>query len=257
MLLKTYYLLFVVSLLIAACTKDNPVSAGGSRLTMTIGRWHDSAGYAYFYYDQQNRLASIVDSENTNHSKRFASFVYAATGKLVESIYTNDVNSTVAQDSFWYDDDHIIKKTYSDSWNNSGNITFSYDGQGRLTGDTSYNNRTGNVFGFTDYTYDEDDNIVSWQEHHDELGVMKSWGIASASYNSSINPYYDLGVPLFVITRDNSILSKHLRKQVMYYDGTILHFVYEYYPGGNVKRLTSISTQNGYTDSTTLEFFYQ
>ena len=257
MLLKTYYLLLVVSLLIAACTKDNLVSPGGSRLTMTIWRWHDSAGYAYFYYDPQNRLASIVDSENTNHSKRFASFVYDATGKLVKSIYTNDVNSIVAQDSFWYDNDHIVRKTYLDSWNNTGNIRFSYDGQGRLTGDTSYANITGNIYGFTDYTYDQDDNMVSWQEHHDELGVMKSWGITSATYNSSINPYYDLGLPLFVITRDNSILSKHLRKQVTDYNGTIQNFTYEYYPGGNVKRLTSISSQSGHTDSTTLEFFYQ
>jgi len=257
MLLKAYCLLLIVSLLVAACTKDDPVSAGESRLTMTIGRWHDSAAYAYFYYDQQKRLTSLVDSENTNYSKRFASFVYDVTGKLVKSIYTNDVNNTVAQDSFWYDDDRIIRKTYSDSWNNSGNITFSYDGQGRLTGDTSYYNRTGNLYGFTDYTYDGDDNMVSWQEHHDELGVMKSWGITSASYNNSINPYYDLGVPLFVITRDNSVLSKHLRKQVTYYDGTIQNFVYEYYPGGNVKKLTLISAQYGYTDSTTLEFFYQ
>jgi len=253
---KTYLLAASLILLLFACSKDSPVSTGGSVLTTTIWRWHDSAGFAYFHYDQQNRLTSIVDSENTNHSKHFTSFFYDAAGKLIKSIYTNDLNNTVAQDSFWYDKDDIVKRTYSDSWGYHGNATFSYDGQGRLTGDTSYS-PSGNVYGFTDYTYDQDDNIIRWQEYYDRLGTMESWGVVSASYNSSINPYYGLGVPFYVMSYDNSILSKHLRKQVTYYDGTVQNFVYDYYPNGVVKRIALISTQSGHTDSTTLEFFYQ
>jgi len=102
---KTYLLLASLFSLLIACEKEKSFSTGRSssasgRLTKTIGRWYDSAFYSFFYYDDQNRLSRIVDSENTNYSKRFTSFIYDADGKLLKRIYTNDYDSYVGQDSF-------------------------------------------------------------------------------------------------------------------------------------------------------------
>ena len=258
---KTYLLIASLFPLLIACEKEKSFSTGrsssaSSRLTKTIGRWYDSAFYSFFYYDDQNRLSRIVDSENTNYSKRFTSIIYDADGKLLKRIYTNDYDSYVGQDSFWYDHDKIAGKRYSNSTYANKNI-YSYDSRGRLIGDTTYSYWSDKVYGYVGYTYDSNDNIVSWQEYHDEGGIMKSDGILFASYNNSINPYLDLRSLIYTTWYDNSILSKHLRTQVRYYDGTIQNFTYEYYPDGRAKKLTGTDTTGGYTDTTTEEFFYE
>jgi YD repeat-containing protein len=259
---KTYLLIASLFLLLIACEKEKSLSTGrstsadGPRLTKTIWRWYDSAFYSFFYYDEQNRLTSIVDSENTNFSKTFTSFVYDGQGKLLKKIYTHDYDSYVGQDSFWYDHDKIAGKRYSNSTYANKNI-YSYDSKGRLIGDTTYSYWNDKVYGYVGYTYDSNDNIVSWQEFHDEGGIMKSDGVTVAAYNNSINPYFDLSSSIYTTWYDNSILSKHLRTQVTYYDGTIENFTSEYYSDGRVKKLTDTHTTGGYTDITTGEFFYE
>ena len=257
---KTYLLVALLFLLLIACEKEKSFStsrsssAEGPRLTETIGRWYDSAFYSFFYYDEQNRLSRIVDSENTNYSKRFTSFIYGADGKLLKKIYTNDYDSYTGQDSFWYDHDKIAGKRYSNSTYANKNI-YSYDSKGHLIGDTTYSYWSDKVYGYVGYTYDSNDNIVSWQEFHDEGGTIKSDGTIFASYNNSINPYFDLSSSIYTTWYDNNILSKHLRTQVTYYDGTIENFAQEYYPDGRVKKITSMD--NSDVDTTTVEFFYE
>ena len=87
---KTYLLATSLILLLIACEKEKSFSTNGStavnssRLTKAISRWYDSATYSFYYYDDQNRLKNIVDSENTNFSKAFTSFVYDAAGRLLK-----------------------------------------------------------------------------------------------------------------------------------------------------------------------------
>lgn len=259
---KTYLLIVSLLLLLAACEKEKSFSTGSSsstdklRLTKAIWRWFDSATYSFFYYDEQNRLTRTVDSENTNFSKTFTSFVYDADGRLLKKIYTNDYNSDYSQDSFWYDHNNSIAgKRYSNSIGASLKNTYSYDGQGRLTGDTTYHYWSDKIYQYVDYTYDSNDNIVSWQEFHDDGGMIKSDGAITASYNNSINPYFDQRSSIYTIWYSNAILSKHLRTQVTYYDGTIETVIYEYYPDGRVKKSTS--TDSSDVDTTTEEFFYE
>src|SRR5262245_25300378 len=191
---KACFLVVTLILLLIACEKEKSFStsrggsADGSRLTKAVWRWHDSAFYSFYYYDDQNRLSRIVDSENTNFSKRFTSFVYNADGRLVKKIYTNDYNSDAGVDSFLYDDkNNIAEKKYSDSYmasiGISGKNTYAYDGQGRLVGDTTYSYWTDKIFEYVNYTYDGNDDLVSWQEFRDEGGIMKSDGTTFVAYN--------------------------------------------------------------------------
>jgi hypothetical protein len=229
-------------------------------LTKAIARWHDSATYSFFYYDDQNRLKSIVDSENTNFSKAFTSFVYDADGRLLKKIYSNDYSSDVGLDSFWYDhDNNIAGKIYGNSYTTAmdirGKNTYGYDRLGRLTGDTTYSYWSENIVEYVIYTYDNNDDVISWQEFHNAGGAMKSDGIVFLSYNNSMNPYFDIRMPIYRDWYRSAILSKHLRAQVIYDAGTIENYTYEFYPDGRVQKAIASEDSGGYTDVTTQEFF--
>ena len=265
---KTYLLATSLILLLIACEKEKSFSTNGStavnssRLTKAISRWQDSATYSFYYYDDQNRLKNIVDSENTNFSKAFTSFVYDAAGRLLKKIYTSGHNSDAGVDSFWYDgNDNIAGKIYSNQYATAIGVrrknTYTYDARGRMIADTTYSYRSEDIIEYVTYTYDNNDNIVSWQEFHDEGGIMKTDGIISASYTNLVNPYFDLRSSLYTIWYGNWILSKHLSARVIYDGGTIENYTYEFYPGGSVKKLIATEDSGGYSDITTLEFFYE
>jgi hypothetical protein len=265
---KTYLLITSFILFLIACEKEKSFSTAGStggngsRLTEAIGRWHDSVTYAFFYYDELNRLSRIVDSENTNFSKSFIFFIYDADGRLIKKISTSEYSSDAGVDSFWYDDnDNIAGKIYTNplmtAIGTRAKNTYTYDARGRMIADTTYSYRSENIVEYVNYTYDNNDNIISLQEFHDEGGIMKSDGIISASYSNLINPYFDLRSSLYTIWYGNEILSKHLRAQVIYSAGTIENYTYEFYTDGSVKKVIATEESGGYTDVTTQEFFYE
>jgi hypothetical protein len=253
---KTYFFIAALLLLLISCQKENTTTLPENhKLTTAISRWHDSAFYSFFHYDDQNRLTSIVDSENTNHSKRFTSFIYDQDGKWIKSIYTSDNNTIVGEDSFFYQNDRMVLKKYTNSLVSNRN-TYTYDSQGRLIGDTTYSYWSNDIAGYVVYTYDNNDDIISWQEYFSENGILKSDGVISATYNSSINPFSNIGLPLYIFTQDNSMISKHQRTAVTYYDGTTVNYTYEYNPDGSVKRIIETDMEYGIPDTSTIEFLY-
>jgi hypothetical protein len=251
MLAKIYSLLTVTMLFLIACKKDNSTAQYGHRLVRTITKGGDSALYSSFFYDAQDRLVQIVDSENTNHSKSFTLLIYDSDGKWVKSMYSNDFSSFVGQDSLWYNNNKIVKKTYSNSMGYSNKSIYVYDNLGRLTNDTTYSYWSNgySLFQFADYRYNSNDDIVSWQSYELQGGTFQTWGAITASYNNSINPYSDLGMPLYILRMDNTLLSKHQMTQLRWFDGTPQNYIYTYYPNDLVK--TIVLNPGG-----TIEFFY-
>lgn len=255
MFFRTCFIIAGLSAIFISCKKDNSTSEG-HLLVKVIGRSGDSALYTFFNYDAQNRLIRIIDSNNSNHIRHITSVVYDANDKWIKSIYTNDFNALTGQDSFFYNNNQIVKKTYSNSLGIHNKNIYVYNLSGKLTHDTIYSYFSNNVFGFTNYTYDNNEDITSWQAYYDQGGTMHSDGQTSAFYNNLINPYSDLGMPFYILRNDNALISKHQITQEIYPDGSITNYTYEYYPGGLVKKITLANNSGGSIGTSTIEFFY-
>ena len=89
------------------------------------------------------------------------------------------------------------------------------------------------VYGYTNFTYDADDNIIKIQEFNKSSGVMDSVRTTTITYNSDKNPYNSIGLTLYFVTDDYLLLGKHNKTKVVYY------LYYDY-----LQRNVELSTQD-------------
>jgi len=230
LLLSAATLAFIFS----ACQKENTTLAEGTKLKMTTSQLNDSISYESFNYDNQNRVTLIEDSNN-NGAKYKMLIEYNAQGQPLK--LTASQNQSYF---FSYDNNGRIVKKLNQPASNSGNSirnVYSYDSKGRLIADSVYSSWTNEVFSYTTYTYNENDNVVERKEYNNFMGSMQMENSVQLLYDDKPNPHNNLGTTLYFITNDDRYLSRNNKIQVKYQDGTIMGYEYEYQNNGLPKKV--------------------
>jgi YD repeat-containing protein len=212
--------------LLSSCKKEDYPESGDKLLQRVISD-KDTLMSTTFHYDGQNRLIEVIDSNRQGHIWE-TSIDYNTAGNPVKStifyhIESNRVEDATTTDSLVYEDSRVIKKLGSvTNFRGSTGIyvthTYAYDAKGRLMTDFMGNsNSIDEVYGYTNFTYDGDDNIVKIQEFNKSSGVMDSTRTITVAYNSDKNPYRSIGLMLYFVAGDYLLLGKHNVSKVVYY----------------------------------------
>lgn len=234
-----FYYAFLLMIAVMSCKKQDQPDTAGTRLKMIkIGK--DSVLYQSFFYDQ-DKLISIKDSDNNGHLSAITLECNAG-GKLVivKKTPPNAVHFFMEEgrDSLVYDND-LIRKKISVNYSTASFITnaYAYDAAGRLIADTVYDYTKNEAMSYTSFTYDGNDNVVKLEFFHKTgSGIYLSHSITTASYDSQINPWHNLNVPVYFISiGDNFLISRNNVKTITnseYYTNGTLNYEYEYNSNG-------------------------
>jgi len=246
---------------VLSCRKDDLPAANGSRLKMTVSKWYDSLSYAIYKYDNQNRLIGRVDSNNNGH-KDSVTIEYDGQSRAITATAAYAFNGMSVG---------VPDQTYSLIYNNDGRIvrkvakppvayvnltrnSYAYDAKGKLIADTNYSYWANEIYGYTTYTYDGNDNVIE-RKTFDKLGTLQTGETMQASYDSKTNPYKDFGVLLYIIYQDDRYLSKNNRISETYQGGERVSFNYSYFNNG-LPRMFS-KKDNSDPSITYRDFFYE
>ena len=246
-----------------ACKKNETTSNENPQLLQKIIYSEgDSILYTFFKYDDKNRLIALTDSNNNGHKwETLVQYNLQSQPVKIQVLYQNSPGASFIEwsDSLIYNSDNkVIKKLLNTYTPNAYRIkdTYNYDVQGRIIADTMYTYGSENVYGFTSFIYDGNDNITQWQSYNNSSGTMQAGAVIIATYNTSINPYINLGLLTYFIRGENSLLSGHNYLQVKYYDGTKIDYSYQYYSNGLPQKVVLIDSRGGPFSTDTIEFFY-
>lgn len=261
--LFTILLLF----LLHSCQKEDLPNAGGELLQKIKYNSNDSVLYTFFYYDDQNKLVAITDSNNNGHLWK-THIEYNIQDKPVKFkvFYRSHPGGSFSEgvDSLVYNTQwQVMKELYTSSFIPTYKVinTYSYDAQGRLAVDTMHNYRSDEVNGYTNFIYDGSNNVVQWQQFIKEGGAMKSSGIVVANYNTHKNPFHVLGLAVYFLRRPdispNMLLSRYNPLQIIYNSSYNQNYSYEYYSNGLPKKTVVRTKDGGPFSVTDIEFFYQ
>jgi hypothetical protein len=249
--MRTSLLPFFISfvfLSLLSCQKEQSASEG-SRLKMIRIKEDDSVFYRSFFYDDQNRISSVVDSNNNGHKWQF-SIRYDGQGKLAEIIQSG---STLMFESD--NKGRIIKKSIIRTGQGADvENTYNYDTNGRLVADSVYDYLTKAVYRIVSYSYDQAGNITESKVVDKASGALLVQ--VQNTYDNHPHPLDGKTVLAYLINGEYEIPSgkNNLLKQV-YQDGTIVNYSYEYNSNG-------LPTHCSYYDSsdpliTYIDFFYE
>ena len=264
--LKFLFTAIVTVILFNACTKDDlPIEASEQPLKKIVNKWYDSVGEKSFNYDLDGKLSIIETSNSQTHMWRTFLY-YNNQKKVVKAVrmhYYGSLNNLLSQntDSFVYDvSNRIISRLTLSGQTASYRTTniYSYDAQNRLLVDSNYSSLTSRVEEFQKFNYDGNDNIVQKETFKNNLGTFYSEGVTKISYNSYQNPYYSLGVAVYLIDHsdDFTMLSKNAPQQIVYRPNYTTDFSYELYSNGQPKKTTEAYKEPNSSSITTTEFFY-
>jgi hypothetical protein len=262
------FAVFSLIALLLSCTKEKNQQAQGDRLYKIINRDGDSGWHSIFKYDTGGKLSVIEDSNWQTHMGR--TFIYYNDRKQISKgvymRYYGSLNNLLSQwtDSFVYDNNDRIIKTMSlfPRSTISGyktTKTFTYDGQGRVTTESSYYSGTLDLASLTTFTYDASNDVVQMEEIQYAFGSPGyTTNTIKIIYNSIHNPYKDLGVAGYLLFYERYLfLSKHAPSQIIYPDH-IKDYSYKYYDNGLPKKIIYTSSgQYASSKPNTTEFFYQ
>jgi YD repeat-containing protein len=249
---QTFAIFALLSLAFFSCKKEESLS-NGDRLKSIRFQTNDSISYRSFQYDDQNRVTSILDSNNNGH--RSSDLIsYDAQGKLSQVTSSADFFTTVY--TFEYDNTgRIIKKFDSNSQVSGLRDTYSYDAEGRVIADSIHDYWSPGIFGVTSYAYNNSGNVVETKT------IEKSSGTVSmhkqCTFDNHPNPLYGKSVLVYLLDVGYNIPEgkNNLSKEV-YDDGTIVKYKFEYFSNGLPKRCT-ISDNSDPGTYTYVDYFYE
>ena len=265
-ILITTIFLFVLN----ACKKNETTSNENPQLLQRIIYSEgDSIFYTFLTYDENKRLISIADSDRNGHTAN-TSIEYNLHNQIVKmkKLYRDDPGGIIKETTYsliYNTNNQVIKKLWLSDPNipNKTVNTYSYDSKGRLIADTVYNHLSEDVYSYTALTYDGDDNNIQWQSFTNSPSGFQSPGVITASYNTNLVPYHNLGLPTYFIRGNNfyfnsgeNFLSRNNYIQVKYYDGTKIDYSYQYYSNGLPQKVVLIDSRGGPFSTDTIEFFY-
>ncbi len=92
-----------------------------------------------------------------------------------------------------------------------GGKCYEYDNRRKLITDTAYNYWSDEVFEYTTFAYDNNDNVIQSEVFNKNIsGEFKSDGKVSAVYDSKNNPYNnDIGLATYFIRNEIFLISRH------------------------------------------------
>jgi len=227
----TLFLLWTFS----ACQKEEDQDTGTRLLKRTSSKDADSLNSTYYAYDNQNRLtsisASISSAIDQGSAERYrVDFVYDAQGRMASA--TETYNGTY---TFQYDNQNrIIQKLHVTPTPTPypGRSTYAYDNRGRLIADTLHSVWEKEIFEYTTYTYDHNDNVTEVQVYRNNAGIYHVERTYQAQYDSKYNPYKPLGNVLYYLFSDPNgrehHLSKNNRLRKTFPNGDIVSYSYTY-----------------------------
>jgi YD repeat-containing protein len=254
-----FYYSFSLSLLCAfsACQKEATLGSTNQYLRKTTSRDGDSLNHTTYTYDSQNRLVSISRSFNQGQGEQYRiNITYDAQGRMVSSNQTGN-----GIDSFQYDNQNrIVQKLHitPSSTTYPGRSTYSYDTKGRLIADTLHSYWANEIFEYTTYTYDQNDNVIEIQVFRNNAGVYYVERKVTLQFDTKTNPYYSLGSVLYFTSTDTNgieyLLSKNNSIRKTFPNGDIISYNYIYTGALPVKATTTDSSDPGWIS--TDEFYY-
>ena len=204
---KLLFYLCILSLLwtFSSCQKEATPDSTNQYLRKTTSRSGDSLNHTTYTYDNQNRLVSISSSFNQGQGEQYRiDITYDAQGRMASARHTR--NGT---DSFRYDNQNrIIQKlgTPSVSTPYLERSAYAYDIKGRLIADTLYSVWSNEIFEYTAYTYDQNDNVTEVQVFRNNAGVFRVEKTMQLQFDNKTNPYYSLGpVQYFIFSDGNGL----------------------------------------------------
>ena len=253
------FLLFILY----SCNKE-PISAGGENrmLLEVVSTDGDSVFYTFFHYDVLEHLTSLKDSNNNGHSWE-TSIEYNLQGNPIKFMTIHqapDGSTSGVDDSLVYSNNKVIKKLFKPSYASVyfTKDAYSYDIEGRLTCDSIYQYSTNEIYGYSNFIYDGNDDVVQVQQFNNYSGSMVNRVEIVASHDSYLNPYRKLGSILYFIRDVNLLLSKHNRTKVLYDNHSVIvteNYTYQY-ENGLPKKTMLTSSNGGSFHQNTIDFYY-
>jgi YD repeat-containing protein len=240
----------ITSLWFFSCQKEQSNSQG-DRLKMIRVKEKDSVFYRSFQYDDQNRLISILDSNNNGHKRNFI-IKYDAQGKLSQvteggSIYTFTLD----------DKGRIVKKSLQLSGQQTTTVenTYNYDVNGRVIADSLYSYWTKDVYNIVFYSYDQSSNVIETKIVDKSSGAILGQG--QYTYDNHPNPFSGKNVMTYLLSTGYEIPTagdNNLLKEI-YDDGTMVNYSYEYYSNGLPKKCSFQDSSDPLV--TYIDYFYE
>jgi hypothetical protein len=266
LLTRVLFTLSALVSLLSSCKKDDFPNAGNKLLHRVVSD-NDSLMSATFFYDAQNRLTKVVDSIRYGHQWE-TSITYNGAGnpEKLTTLYRSPSNTIdfAVIDSLVYENGRVTKK-YQD-WPYSSHAGhfflmhhYLYDARGRLITDVGGQTPELTDAGwYQNFSYDADDNLIKMDEKYYTLGTIST----KLSYNSSPNPYHNMGFILYFVKGDNILLGKHNKTRVVRQEPNAepltIDYTYLHDRDGLLKKMIINRSQTGTSDSTSaFDFYYQ
>ncbi|MCW3116867.1 MAG: hypothetical protein JWM28_949 [Chitinophagaceae bacterium] len=195
-------------LIITSSKKDKPVApplSGGTTLDKEVYLDSVSGSVSTLYY-RYNSSGDLVSISSGSGGLGGDSLIYSAPGKLLRYKAGNVWGVTMVYDSLGRISCKIgiaAGQTIPDTIS-----IYAYDEQGRIISDTSYFG-TDKVLEYHAYSYDNNDNIVSYQRYNRFASdTFLAEGIVIATYDHHPNPHLKYGKWIYYADGDYRYLFK-------------------------------------------------
>jgi hypothetical protein len=233
LLFYSFSLLFLWSFI--ACQKEVTQKLNQQQLKKTTSREGDSLYHTYYAYDDQNRLVSISSSNNQGQGEQHRiDFFYDAQGRMARAKQSHG-DTYSFEYGFEYDNQNrIIQKLLitPSTAPFPGGSTYTYDIKGRLIADTLHSVWAKEIFEYTTYTYDQNDNITEVQVFRNNAGVFQVERTWHVHFDNKSNPYSSVGRLLYYLFSDGNgseyLLSKNNHLKKTFPSGDIVSYDYVY-----------------------------
>jgi len=249
---QTLAIIAFVSFAFTSCQKE-PAISGGDRLKSIRFKTNDSISYRSFQYDDQNRISSILDSNNNGHLYKML-ISYDAQGRLSQITGNGDYSIVY---TFEYDDKgRVSKKLYSNQQASGPMDGYSYDANDRVIADSVYSYWSPGIFSITSYSYNQGGNVI------DTKTIDKTSGAIAlrkqCTFDNHPNPLDGQKVMVYLLDGGYGIPEgkNNLAKEV-YDDGTIVNHSYEYFSNGLPKRCTISDNTDPVVTYTYVDYTYE
>jgi hypothetical protein len=229
----------VAILLIASCKKDastqQPPVSGGTILDKEaiLDSTSGSISTLQYTYNSSGDLFSI-NSKSPNGGD---TMTYSSPGKLLKYKAGNAWEVMMV-----YDSNGLITSVKSTSTQTNFPRVFTYDNRSRVVADTSFDD-TGKVVFYNSFSYDNDDNIISYQEVTvSQTGDLYTDGPVTVTYDHHRNPHARFGKWIYYADGDFRYLFKEnsiSEKAGSFEEKTPTDVVYRYYSDGQLWQASS------------------
>jgi len=259
----------IVSFLLFSCHKSGgSADAPGTRLKEVITHQaiRDSNVFASFKYNSNGQLVTYVDSfhmltDNSNYINIVFSypFQFNSQGNLERIDYRAGSTFAALYDLRTYDgQNRLIQNMHIDQYAQDTAVTrFVYDSNNRLTSDSTINSSTPGKMDYAVYTYDGNNNIVTWKQFTDSSGIVTATDSSNITYDANRNPYNSFGMNLYSLRNKEQLLSKNNITQQQFADGTIVNYQYTYFSNGLPKDVFVTVTSSASVPNRELHFVYE